>query len=46
MAMNFRMIDKGHGLEILWQVVVYILIEIFQMLYFVNVLKISSLKIG
>ena len=48
-AMNFRMIDKGHDLKILWQVVVYILIEKFQMLYFVNVYffyKLSSLKIG
>ena len=40
LAMNFRMIDKGHDLKILWQVVVYILIEIekFQILYFVNAL--------
>ena len=46
-AMNFRMIDKGHGLKTLWQVVVYILIEKFQMVYFVNVFsKFSSLKIG
>ena len=36
-AMNFRMIDKVHGLKITWQVIVYILTEQFQMLYFVNV---------
>ena len=37
MAMNFRMIDEGHGLKIIWQVVVYIFTETFRMLYFVNV---------
>ena len=47
--MNFRMIDNGHGLKILTQVVVYILIEQFQMLCFVNAFyfhKFSSLKMG
>ena len=48
-AMHFRMIDKGHSLKIFWQVVVYILLETFKMLYFANVFylnKFSSLKIG